>query len=657
MKDKSKILKIIVFVLILTFYGSLLVYKIKAPAADDLPRQITIGREVLSGNFDILYKNIFSYVEPDYIFYNHHWLSGVIFYLLHSAVGWHGLSIFKLIIFLVTFTLIFKLAIRRANFWLVAFMSLPTILLLHERSGLRPEVFSYLFIALFLWLLFDLEKNPQSKKIYWLIPMQLFWVNMHVFFSIGIMLVGGFLLEKIILNWHNLKNNPLIKKLSIVFISVILVSFINPRGIEGVFYRYPSISLYISENQSLNEFVQSSATWLDWSLSLIKPLFVFSAIGLILFFWFRKNKKDTPIFLILAMLATATLSFIIIRGIAFFAIIFLLAIPYFLNDTWNKIKEKTERISFRTRKWLIRISTIVFFGLLFLLIYFANTGPLTNYVERGTGLASMSEGGVNFFKENKLKGPIFNDSDMGSYLIHHFYPTERVFVDNRFGDAYSPKFWDNLYLPILNDEDEWQKALKRYNFNVIFLYQYDVGEGFRQFMYNRLYDPEWAFVYGDAFSIILVRNVEENKEIIKKFHITPENAPQKLAFLLESKVEDDKVAAADIFNLLGRLDLSRNVFLDVVLKRPNNGKIWMIMGEWELSINEPVYTLLGAMYLDKAIEVGYKTAEAYSFLGVAYYRMGKFAEAKKVLNKALSINPERQDAIDLLEIINKDKGQ
>ena len=169
---KWTLIKKCVFLTILVFYGSLLLHKINLPAAVDLPRQIKIGETILQGNFDILYKNIYSYTEPEQTFYNHHWFSGVIFYLLFQLIGWNGLVIFKVIVFLAAFTLVFLTALKKADFWLVSAISLPAIFILRERTGLRPEVFSYLFIAIYLYLLVDLDEHPEHKRIFWLIPLQ-----------------------------------------------------------------------------------------------------------------------------------------------------------------------------------------------------------------------------------------------------------------------------------------------------------------------------------------------------------------------------------------------------------------------------------------------------------------------------------------------------
>src|SRR3989344_2749975 len=264
---KNKLIKIIVFVLILVFYASLLTYKIELPVTDDMARHIKNGELILQGNFEVLYSNVYSYTEPGHPFINHHWLSGVVFYLLHQAVGWDGLVIFKIIVLLSAFSLLFITATKKADFWLVAFFSLPTILILIERSSLRPEIFSYLFIAIFLYFLIDLEEHPERKRIYWLIPLELLWVNMHVFWSIGVMMVAGFLLEKIILNRRNLYGNPLIKKLAFLLAALALVSFINPNGARGVLYSYPrDFLILIGENRSLSQYQQTVAPWTDTSV-------------------------------------------------------------------------------------------------------------------------------------------------------------------------------------------------------------------------------------------------------------------------------------------------------------------------------------------------------------------------------------------------------
>ena len=140
--EGKKWVKILVFSLVLALYASFLFTKIALPAALDLPRQMKNGEMILHGDFSVLTKNVYSYIEPNQQFANHHWLSGVIFYLLHAAIGYSGMVIFKVIFLLVTFALLFWLTVKKNDFWLVALFSIPTIFILIERTALRPEMFT-----------------------------------------------------------------------------------------------------------------------------------------------------------------------------------------------------------------------------------------------------------------------------------------------------------------------------------------------------------------------------------------------------------------------------------------------------------------------------------------------------------------------------------
>src|SRR5581483_6872719 len=239
------------FVLLLVFLTSILSYQIDLHNADDMARYLMNGKMIFHGQWDVLYKNFYSFTLPTQPFVNHHWLFGPIVYPLHQIIGWDGLTIFKIMVFLAAFVILFLTSLKKADFWLVALFWVPTIFIMSERSALRPQMFSYLFLAIFLYILTEFEANPKSNKIYWLIPIQILWVNIHLFFPVGVALVGGFLFEKIILNSKNYKNNPAIKKLATVFGLLVLACLVNPNFMNGALYPlkiFNNYGLDVSEN-------------------------------------------------------------------------------------------------------------------------------------------------------------------------------------------------------------------------------------------------------------------------------------------------------------------------------------------------------------------------------------------------------------------------
>ncbi len=631
-------LKIFIFILLLVFYGSFLLHKIDLPAADDLPRHIKNGELILNGQFEVLHKNLYSYTEPDHSFVNHHWLSGVIFYLLFKFTGWGGLVIFKVLVFLIAFIFLFFTSLKKSSFWLVALFSLPTILILTERTTVRPEMFSYLFIAIYLYLLISFEENPKNNKIFWLIPLQILWVNLHIFFPIGFMLVGGFLAEKIILNLREFKTNPVIKKLFIILLIVTAVSCINPNGINGFMIPVKAFGDYgasISENQSLNNFLKTVPPFEDISASVFKPVIFILAISF--FFGFRLRRK--PIFYLLASIATSVAGFLMIRTTPFLGLIFLPAISTNFSSFFRIVKDwMFRKVPHKTL--ILKQSLIFIFVIILIVINAASINGKLSLSKKGIGITPRSMEAAHFFVQNHLKGPILNDFGSGSYLIQALFPKEQVFVDNR-TEAYSSSFFRSIYFPVTETKDGWLTLSQKYNFNTIFMYQYSKAPKIRSFLQERLRDPTWALVYAGTYHFIFLRNTPENQSTIKNFHITSENVEEKLSFLVNSTYYDDQIAAADIFNLIGREDLGAEMNLKVVERWPKSRRVWMMMGAWELlGAKQPKNYSLAVSYLEKAISLGQETAEAYYYLSIGYKEMGQLEKAKEAVKHSLKINPE-----------------
>ena len=58
----------------------------------------------------------------------------------------------------------------------------------------------------------------------------------------------------------------------------------------------------------------------------------------------------------------------------------------------------------------------------------------------------------------------------------------------------------------MQQEEKWQEVNEKYNFNVIFLGQQTQSDDEAVFLRRRLEDPSWAFVYADAYVVILLKN-------------------------------------------------------------------------------------------------------------------------------------------------------
>src|SRR3989338_1622965 len=652
--------KIIVFSIILAFYASFLVVKIQPTHMDnDAGLYISDGK-IIWETKNVFKRNIYSYVETDYPFVNARWLSSVTFYFVTAVFGFSGLTIFKTLILLSAFTILFLAVMKKADFWLVAAFSLPTILILAGRNRIRPEMFSYLFIAIFLYLLFDLEKHPERKRIFWLSPLQLLWVNFHIYFFIGIALVAGFLFEKIVLhipkkfwktNWRNLINNPMVKKLLLILLILIAVSFINPNGIDGAMAPLQSRSyetFVVSENQPLFNF---KASFLSWGI--FNSIFSFGSMALIFLLSFIPafflRKSNWPIFLLLAGIAAAGAALIHVRLLSLFAIIFLPAVASNFNSIFIKTKDWL-------KKKKPKLALILGYSLIFIIAaVFSYQAYQMNAraAERGyraawgIGLDRYSSGAGEFFKEQNIKGPIFNDYDIGGYILYYLFPGEKVFVDNNGADSYPESFFNDIFMPTLQWDEKWQESQEKYGINSIFISIRDGSPAVGSFLWNRLHDSSWALVYIDTYAIILVKNIYENKEVIDKFS-TPEHINGQVNRMLNSDDVMDRIVAGRFLYLFGRDDLSTSILKKVAAEYPKNSWVWLYMGSVKVMKNDPQSLISAVIFLENAVNMGEKNSEGYTWLGLAYFKTAQFKKAEEAFQKALWLDPGRYDATNYL---------
>src|SRR3989338_59337 len=137
----DRVFKTAITLVLLIFFALALAGPVNFVTAD-LGRHIKNGELFLTSHL-IPQTNFYSYAHSDYPFVNHHWGTGVIFYLLYQGFGFAGFSWFLIIISLATFLLFFNIAVRNSRFEIAAFVFVITIPLLVSRVEIRPELFSY----------------------------------------------------------------------------------------------------------------------------------------------------------------------------------------------------------------------------------------------------------------------------------------------------------------------------------------------------------------------------------------------------------------------------------------------------------------------------------------------------------------------------------
>lgn len=513
----KKSLAIIGLALLLGYYGFFIANKIDLTTSD-LGRHLKNGETVVSsvfsnpGAFNQLVKtNFYSYTYPNYSFVNHHWLSGVIFYFIEKLFGFKGLSLFYIVLSLIVFVLFFKIAQKNSNFTISFLTALLLIPLIAERKEIRPEIFSYLFIALFFWILWHYRRGAISRGWLIVLPiMGIVWANLHIYFIFGLFLIGVFLFAEVLLS-NKIHDREFWKRAKNLFLTLVFtaLSFLaQPHILKGALYPLNVLREYgyrLVENQSV-WFLQKIGIISNPNLILFEIIFLLLILSFILLFFV--NRKEFSLSFFILGTTFGILAFLALRNFTLFGLFALTILAYNLDKILKKLNLRAESVK-----------TIALTSFLIIAIFtVANISREIFYRNKGLGLASNNDSSVEFFKKENVKGPIFNNYDIGGYLIYYLFPQEKVFTDNR-PEAYPISFFQDIYIPAQENQDVWEEQDKKYNFNVIFFSHRDYTPWGQNFLINRTNDKSWAPVFIDQYAIIFLKRNDLNKNIIEKNEI------------------------------------------------------------------------------------------------------------------------------------------
>lgn len=455
----------------------------------DLGRHIKLG-EIIIETGQVPKTNLFSYTNPDFPFINTHWLFEVMAFLFQQAGFLQLLLIIKVIAMMVSVWLVLKIIPKEKQALLlpVGFIFLHV---LRERIELRPEIFSFLFTATTYYILEKFTKNG-NKGILFLPIIQLIWINTHIYFFVGLMLQAIFILS----SWGSSLLNPRgwlgrnLRIQLIIFAISVLISLLNPNGLAGLLY-----PLNVNQNYGYT-IVENQTMFFLENINFRNPNFLFVKIstGLIVLSvitaFFRRNFQLRNIFL--AILG-GVLALMYVRS---FPYLVLLSLPATMRN-FGPIKSNSAT----------KLLAIIFGGLLLFESYFYLNGDYYKYRgdqhKVGIGFEENVKGAMDFVLANDLPNSIYNNFDIGSYVLYRGFPEYKVFVDGR-PEAYPAQFFTGVYIPSQSDYKNFKEVEKIYGLKTIIFSHTDQTPWGRNFLQNVIKDPEWRIVYIDDFTIVLV---------------------------------------------------------------------------------------------------------------------------------------------------------
>jgi len=454
---------------------------------NDLWGHLFFGREILEGG-RLPQQNLYSYTAPDHRWINHEWLAEVIFYGIFRLSGSPGLILFKVALGAVIVWVLDLILRRRSASPLVRALALVWgMAILSPGFHIRPQLFTYLFFAIFLFLFCRYERGSRTS-LYWIPFWMVLWVNLHGGFLAGLGAFGLFSIWTVLIKGRqSRKMSEPIVTCGIPLILSILFVVLNPYGLSllGFLARDLLLDRPITEWQATRLF---DFSFLEFKLSVL----------FVLLFFARKDSLRQWDFILSAW--TAVFAFRHQRHIPLFAIV---AAPFLAVG----IQKVHHWVRTSTREWILAVAV---FGVA---IYQISWVGSMHWQHRFRLVVSPEEyptQAVDFLQRNGARGNLAVPFDWGEYLIWRLYPEVRVSIDGRYTTAYP--------MQVIRENWEWMGGGKEWS-RLLERYPTEIALTKRDHPVTALIrnDPEWVYVYSDPIAFVFVRKTPSQQQLLDKF--------------------------------------------------------------------------------------------------------------------------------------------
>lgn len=258
-------------------------------------------------------------VAPDAPYYYQAWLSQILLFKTLEIGGLSGLVLLRTFCFTAAFSVVIFTAWRRVNRTnsrqgtsrlgplesvvlarTVAGAGLVGFLLAASNMDIRPQMFSTLFFALLLFIVFEWPFLDESKRriiIALSAGLMALWANMHGAFLVGVLLLAALFIGEVFsfvaLRRVGTADSALVQTGRLFFVSAI-ATLLNPRGTE--LYRY---TFQLANNPINQRYIQEWQTpgFSQWYgtlfyISLVMVLLLYGGL-----LW-KKRQEKAPLMIL-----------------------------------------------------------------------------------------------------------------------------------------------------------------------------------------------------------------------------------------------------------------------------------------------------------------------------------------------------------------------
>lgn len=421
-----------------------------------------------------------------------YWLSQLLYYSCHAALGWIGIYFLRLAVFAVFVWVLWRN--RQGDNWLWFGFSLACLVTIFGAYPVeRPQFFSFLLFA-WLYLLLDgfwSGVARVSRRHLWAVGVvMMLWGNLHG----GVILGQGLLLITLAIDLLSLFRRNRVTTdngLSLWSLAVvgILAGCLNPNISRMVFAVSQTVDTSSLMYASTEEFASVFRAWQGTGRPLV---LIFAAVAALVLIALFHGLRRQSLFSLLILVGTGVYAAKHIRYIPFFL---LAALPILARG-------------FAEMPLLRYLRSLVFAGALLFTVVFAwdKRGNLGRV--RSEGWVSNQDFPVLVAEQvltSGIDGRLFNIYLWGGYLLWRLGPERQVFVDGRALDARIVR--DALTAEMVSfggGRMIWKEVFEKHRITYAILPKVKEGEPYRLTQTIAM-DPDWQVAFASGNAVLLIK--------------------------------------------------------------------------------------------------------------------------------------------------------
>ena len=475
------------------------------------------------------------------------WGFEAVLYLAYSAAGEYGVSFFVWAVVLGIFLFLYRSMTLRGAHPLLAVLAIFAFSgFLRIRVQPRPEIFTYLFTTMTIFLLSEYYFGSRRKLIYLFPPMILVWANSHPTYLMAFGLCGAFFADALLraawrkeFQWARLREWVL-PPLITVLVGLVLCG-LNPHGYEWLLAPLHMISRGEGGNtnsilMSISELTPVKGTGF---FVYYKAAAIFAVVSLCLGLVGRRvYLLDLLLFAIAfkgawdSARAVSMMGLFLSPGASLHLTGFLSAAAgWFSAKAMPKVEVSPEKVRQKGKKGFqaahatpppprpprLAAGHAAIVGVVVLaLVAFGGTTLSFSFsqLEFGVGITEhkFSFKAAEFLRKNPIEGKMFNFFDIGGFLDWQLYPGALTFLDGR---TYNQQVFME-HQTVTGGMPGWERTIDKYGITYLVLKSMDSSGMILPIVPILANDPNWSLVFSDGLFLVFVRNTPELRPYIRE---------------------------------------------------------------------------------------------------------------------------------------------